>query len=210
MKISTKSSSQRTGRVTSNSQTPTAIEECDSSGRMVISVFPTALGWMGLLGDNGQLVSVFIGRATENAVRAAAVKFTGSLDDRDWHPTVRRMLEGYAEGEIVDFSSVEIRLPQMSSFRQKIVNATRRLGYGETVSYGELARRAGHPRAVRAVGTVMSTNRFPILLPCHRVLARGGKLGGYTSPGGTNLKQRMLDLEAQASGFPPNERRVYR
>jgi len=84
----------------------------------------------------------------------------------------------------------------MTGFRRKIVATTRQLRYGETTTYGELARRAGHPGAARAVGTVMSTNRFPILIPCHRVLASGGKLGGFTSPAGTNLKQRMLEAQA--------------
>jgi methylated-DNA-[protein]-cysteine S-methyltransferase len=69
------------------------------------------------------------------------------------------------------------------------------LAYGQTSTYGELALRVGHPRAARAVGTVMATNRFPILIPCHRVLASGGKLGGYSSHAGTNLKQILLDME---------------
>ena len=120
-----------------------------------------------------------------------------TLDDGDWNPTVRRLFEAYAEGEIIDFVDVEVQLQAMTSFRQRIVAATRNLGYGMTASYGDLARRVGHPGAARAVGTVMSSNRFPILIPCHRVLAAGGKLGGYTSPAGTNLKQRLLDLEAR-------------
>ena len=121
----------------------------------------------------------------------------GSLDNGEWAPALQQLLDAYSEGEVVDFSSVEIRLPTMTRFRQQVVAATRRLRYGETATYGELAKRAGHPRAARAVGTVMSTNQFPILIPCHRVLAAGGKLGGYSSPAGTHLKQRLLDLEAR-------------
>ena len=108
---------------------------------------------------------------------------------------LRSRLQAYAEGEPVDFECFELELPERTPFRDKVLAATRRLGYGATTTYGDLARRVGHPRAARAVGTVMSSNRFPILIPCHRVLAAGGKLGGYTSPSGPDLKQRLLDME---------------
>jgi methylated-DNA-[protein]-cysteine S-methyltransferase len=99
---------------------------------------------------------------------------------------------------VVNFDEFELRLPRQTLFRDQVLAATRRLDYGETTTYGDLARRVGHPGAARAVGTVMSTNRFPIIIPCHRVLAAGGKLGGYTSPAGTDLKQRLLEMEGCA------------
>ncbi len=75
----------------------------------------------------------------------------------------------------------------------------RQVGYGETVSYGELAERSGSPRAARAVGTVMATNRIPLILPCHRVLGSAGRIGGFSAPQGIDLKRRMLDLEGRES-----------
>jgi O-6-methylguanine DNA methyltransferase len=68
-----------------------------------------------------------------------------------------------------------------------------RVPYGETTTYGELARRVGHPRAARAVGTVMNRNRIPIVLPCHRVVGSTGDLTGYA--GGLDVKQTLLELE---------------
>ena len=68
------------------------------------------------------------------------------------------------------------------------------IGYGETISYAELARRVGRPRAFRAVGQANGANPLPIILPCHRVVASGGGIGGYG--GGLALKRRLLDLEA--------------
>lgn len=200
----------KTPKAVSNGDLQADIADCDVPTQFTISLFSTALGWMGLVGADGELVSVIIGRPTANAVRTIATKSFALLEERDWNPTVRQMLEDYAEGEIVDFSKLDLRLPSMTRFRQKIIDVTRRLGYGETTSYGDLAQRAGHPRAARAVGTVMATNRFPILIPCHRVLASGGKLGGYTSPSGTDLKQRMLEIEARAIGAPKPIRRVPR
>lgn len=162
-----------------------------------LAIFETELGWFGLLGENRVLISNFVGHPTAKTVRLDAEKF-GAIDrECDWAPSIRQLFQDYAQGKIVDFSQVPIQLPEATGFRRNVLHATRRLPYGETVSYGELARKVGHPRAARAVGTVMATNRFPILIPCHRVLASGGKIGGYTSRSGINFKERLLKLEGQ-------------
>jgi len=170
------------------------------------SAFRTAIGWLGIAGRGEVVRAVFVGHPTVLSVMQAAQQWaiesspTGSLDEADWHPTLRERLQAYAEGEPVDFRDFKLELPERTPFRDKVLAATRRLGYGATTTYGDLARRVGHPGAARAVGTVMSTNRFPILIPCHRVLAAGGKLGGYTSPSGPDLKQQLLDME-QTTGL---------
>ena len=77
-----------------------------------------------------------------------------------------------------------------------VIKNCRRIGWGETLTYGQLAEAAGSPRAARAVGTVMSGNRFPIIVPCHRVVSStGNRFGGFTAPGGVPMKKRMLKLE---------------
>ncbi len=168
------------------------------------SAFQTAIGWLGIAGRGEIVRAVFVGHPSAASVKQAARRWavenasTGSLDEADWHPDLCERLQAYAEGEPVDFEDFRLELPRRTPFRDKVLAATRRLGYGLTTTYGDLARRVGHPGAARAVGTVMSTNRFPILIPCHRVLAAGGKLGGYTSPAGTDLKQRLLDMEHAA------------
>lgn len=165
------------------------------------NTFRTAIGWLGIAGREGVVRAVFVGHPSVVSVMQAAQQWavesspTGSLDEADWCPALRTRLQAYADGEPVDFADFKLELPKRTPFRDKVLAATRRLGYGATTTYGDLARRVGHPGAARAVGTVMSTNRFPILIPCHRVLAAGGKLGGYTSPSGPDLKQRLLDME---------------
>jgi methylated-DNA-[protein]-cysteine S-methyltransferase len=165
------------------------------------TTFRTAIGWLGIAGHGEIVRAVFVGHPSVLSVIQAAQQWaiesslTGSLDDADWYPTLRKRLEAYARGERVDFNDFQLELPDRTPFQKKVLAATRRLGYGATATYGDLARRVGHPGAARAVGTVMSTNRFPILIPCHRVLAAGGKLGGYTSPSGPDLKQHLLDME---------------
>ena len=157
--------------------------------------FSTEIGWMAIVGHNNLVRSISIGHASATAAKKAMKQTSGSLKEFDWSPDLREALEDYARGKRVHFDQFDLQLPDRTPFRDKVLAATRQLAYGQTSTYGDLARQVGHPRAARAVGTVMSTNRFPILIPCHRVLAAGGKLGGYTSPAGTDLKQLLLDME---------------
>jgi methylated-DNA-[protein]-cysteine S-methyltransferase len=168
-----------------------------------LHVFPTNLGWFAILGVEQRLVAVFIGHTSEAEVRRAVARYlteTGRSTlplDRDWHPKLRHRLQQYTLGARVDFDDIDVELPALSDFQRQVIRATRRIRYGKTLSYGELAAKAGFPRAARAVGTVMKSNRFPIVIPCHRVVASGGKTGGYTSPQGVSLKLRLLALEAE-------------
>jgi methylated-DNA-[protein]-cysteine S-methyltransferase len=89
---------------------------------------------------------------------------------------------------------ISFRAPIIGSpFHRQVYKALVRVQYGKVLSYGELAAMAGRPGAARAVGTAMARNRFPLLIPCHRVVAAGGKLGGYGS--GIGWKKFLLDLE---------------
>ena len=171
-----------------------------------LSVFPTNLGWFGLVGQPPSLLGLLVGHASADEVRNTARKSLRSGEgaralradfrEHDWHPELRRRLERYCLGERVDFDDILVALPARTGFQERVLKCVRRVGYGRTISYGELAQRAGYPRAARAVGTVMSSNRFPIVIPCHRVVAAGGKPGGYSSPQGIGLKLKLLEMEA--------------
>jgi methylated-DNA-[protein]-cysteine S-methyltransferase len=103
----------------------------------------------------------------------------------------------YFAGERIDFSAIKLDLASIDAFRRAIYDALRKVGFGETVTYGELAKRAGAdaPQVAQDVGVAMARNPVPLIIPCHRVLAAGGKLGGFSAPGRTEAKQRMLALE---------------
>ena len=102
-------------------------------------------------------------------------------------------LRDYFAGKRVSFDEVELDLEGWTTFQRDVVRALRRVPYGEVVSYGDLARLAGHPRAQRAAGTFCARNRFGIVVPCHRVVASDG-LGSYGSLG-PEYKRRLLALE---------------
>jgi methylated-DNA-[protein]-cysteine S-methyltransferase len=169
-----------------------------------LSIFPTNFGWCGIAGCKGRITDILIGHSDADSVRRALARRLSTdrsknlFDEQDWHPELRRRLEAYGLGRPVEFDDIDVDPPAGTPFRKRVLAITRRIAYGRTLSYGQLAERAGAPRAARAVGTVMSTNRLPILIPCHRVIAAAGKLGGYSAPHGLDLKARLLAMEAEA------------
>ena len=170
-----------------------------------ISVFFTKIGWMGLVG-RGKVVDqlVFGHSSAEEVWQRLSEELAWDFAENDWHPELRSRLESYAEGEITDFSDIEVDLAGLTTFQKRVVAELRKVKYGETLSYGELAGRAGSPKAARAVGSVMSQNRVPLVIPCHRVVASSGHLGGFSAPQGVALKKQLLAMESRAVPVQPN------
>lgn len=106
------------------------------------------------------------------------------------------LLERYFRGERVNFDGVEVAFDEQTPFQQAVADALRAVPWGEIVSYRELAQAAGYPNAQRAAGTFCAGNRFPIVLPCHRVVGANG-IGSYGSLG-VAYKRRLLELEGVA------------
>ncbi len=102
----------------------------------------------------------------------------------------------YFNGQSVDFTSVACELPSEKTFAGKVLRACRDIPYARTISYGELALRIGRSDAARAVAAALGKNPFPLVVPCHRVTYSDGRIGGFSAPGGTQLKQRMIAIEA--------------
>ena len=103
-------------------------------------------------------------------------------------------------GEARDLRDVPIDERAIDDFRRAVYAATRDIPAGTTRSYGEVARAIGRPDAARDVGTALARNPFPIIVPCHRVVAANGALTGFSAPGGLDTKRRMLELEG-APGY---------
>jgi methylated-DNA-[protein]-cysteine S-methyltransferase len=101
----------------------------------------------------------------------------------------------YAEGTMVAFEVLQLDLDGEPAFRRQVYADIRRLGWGETTTYGAVARRLGDVQLSHAVGQAMGANPIPLVIPCHRVLAAAGRTGGFSAPGGVSTKMRMLALE---------------
>ena len=181
------------------------------------AVAPSALGYLGVLQEGPRLVACLFGHPTELAAigslqqcwekfldpktgqRAKHASWMGDLgveaDNRfSCKPLLERLVR-YAEGEQDDFLDVPLLVSDRTSFQHRVIVACRAIPWGETRTYGELARVAGSPKSARAVGQVMATNRVPLVVPCHRVVAAGGRMGGFSAPQGVAMKRRLLELE---------------
>ena len=105
----------------------------------------------------------------------------------------------YFAGERVDFEAVPVDLGKQDEFFERVYGLVRKLGWGETTNYGSLAKALGAgPEFARDVGQAMAKNPVPLIIPCHRVTAAHGKIGGFSAPGGSFSKARMLELEGVA------------
>jgi methylated-DNA-[protein]-cysteine S-methyltransferase len=129
------------------------------------------------------------GERLEHLTRIAGPRVLRSPKSID---AARRELDEYFERRRRTFD-LSLDLRALPPFTVSVLGELARVPYGKTTTYGELARRVGHPRAARAVGTVMNRNRIPIVLPCHRVVGATGDLTGYA--GGLDVKQTLLELE---------------
>lgn len=110
----------------------------------------------------------------------------------------------YFTGERIDFSGVPVDLGEQSPFFARVYDRVRQLGWGETTTYGAVASDLGvGAEYARDVGQAMATNPVPLIVPCHRVMAAGGKIGGFSAPGGSLSKARMLELEGVGVTPPP-------
>lgn len=98
-------------------------------------------------------------------------------------------------GDPIDLRHIPVALSGMSVFERSVLSALRDVPPGATITYGALAKRVGSPGAARAVGMAMARNPIPVIIPCHRVLAGGGRSGGFSAPGGITTKFRLLQME---------------
>jgi methylated-DNA-[protein]-cysteine S-methyltransferase len=116
---------------------------------------------------------------------------------------VRRAIDGIVallRGEASDLSAVALDMNAVPAFHRRVYDAARGVAPGSTVTYGEIAARLGEPGAARAVGQALGRNPFAIIVPCHRVLAAGGKVGGFSANGGVATKLRLLSIEGAPAG----------
>ncbi len=159
------------------------------------TIFETELGWTALVWQPLGLTRVLFGQSGFAEVAGRLPKQVEILDDLEPHQEVAvDRLQAYAAGQQVDFVTIELDDSNLTPFQAEVIRQCRLIPWGQTVSYMELAERAGSPRAARAVGNVMRNNAWPLIVPCHRVVASQG-LGGYSARGGLDTKRRLLRQE---------------
>jgi len=164
------------------------------------ALFPTAIGPCGVAWSARGLVALALPERDEAATEKRLMTKSGSGGAASPPPEIAAAIAQivrYCAGERIDFSTVPLDLTGIDPYRRRLYEAMLRLRFGETTTYGELAKQTGATdwEGARDVGLAMGKNPIPIVVPCHRVLAAGGKLGGFSAYGGTTTKEKLLALE---------------
>jgi methylated-DNA-[protein]-cysteine S-methyltransferase len=153
-------------------------------------------GWLSAVWTRKGLYSLSFG--TKNP-RAALERVSRPdiecIEPQTEHDDVVQRVLAFLDGNADSFLDLKIDHSGRTEFQRRVLEACRRIKMGATMTYGELATKAKSPRAARAVGSTMAKNRVPLIIPCHRVLAAGGKIGGFSAPHGIDMKRRLLAVE---------------
>ena len=169
--------------------------------------FPTALGLCAVAWNEIGLTGVWLPEAEPGSLRRKVARRCESAEESAPSGAVVEAVEAIARllaGERVDLSGVAVDSAGIDDFDRRVYAVTRTIAAGRVLTYGEVAARVGADATARAVGQSLGRNAVPIVVPCHRVVATGGGLGGFSAPGGAATKRRMLAIEDAHPSGPPD------
>ena len=158
-------------------------------------LFETALGPFGIAWSEWGLSRLQLPEADRVATEQRLAASASPCAPPPWAEQLIAAIGRHLAGQRVEFASVTVDLTDVGEFRRAVYDAARAVGWGETASYGEIARRIGFPWGARAVGQALARNPVPLVVPCHRILTQDGRIGGFSAYGGSVTKQRLLALE---------------
>ena len=168
------------------------------------AIFDTAIGSCGIAWTERGIAGVQVHDGNERATRARLLRRFAGAQEALPPAQVQRAIDGIVallRGEKRDLRDVTIDADGLPQFNRKVYEIARTIPPGSTLTYGEIAERLGDKLLARDVGQALGQNPIPLIIPCHRVLAAGGKTGGFSAPGGVVSKLRLLTIEgAQPNG----------
>ena len=165
-----------------------------------LSLFETTLGWCGLIGSQDRIVGCLLPEASPALVRARLLRSRPEARDAPPTPGLQRAItrvRGLIDGANDDLLDLDLDMSSVSDFERRVYALAREIRPGQTSTYGDIARALGDLNESRAVGVALGRNPFAPIVPCHRVVAAGQKLGGFSATGGRALKLRMLANESR-------------
>lgn len=169
-------------------------------------LFDTAIGPCGIAWTADALAAVQLPETTRAGTRDRMLRHTGAAPEAEPPPFVRAAIarvQALLDGTRDDLGDVPLAWDDVPEFHRKVYEVTRAIPPGQVLTYGEVAQRIGEPGAARAVGQALGKNPFAPVVPCHRVLAAGGRSGGFSAEGGAHTKLKMLEIERARLGGAP-------
>jgi methylated-DNA-[protein]-cysteine S-methyltransferase len=168
--------------------------------------FDSAVGKCALAWNDVGLTGVWLPDVRPGALRRKVAHHLGQEDDAAPSPPIGAIVDAIRRllaGARVDLRDVPLDLASIDDFRRRVYAVTRTIAAGRVLTYGAVAGQVGADASARAVGQALGANPFPIVVPCHRVVATSGGLGGFSAPGGVAMKRRLLAIEdARLDGAP--------
>jgi|SRR4051812_42562102 methylated-DNA-[protein]-cysteine S-methyltransferase len=162
------------------------------------AVFDTAIGQCGIAWSDAGVTGFQLPERDATSTRTQlAQRFLQAVDAAP-PPQLQRAIDAIRallRGDSVDLAFIPLDMDGVPEFHRRVYDVARTVRPGATITYGEIAKRLGDAGAARAVGRALGRNPFPMIVPCHRVTAAGGKTGGFSAPGGTVTKLRLLAIE---------------
>jgi methylated-DNA-[protein]-cysteine S-methyltransferase len=162
------------------------------------ALFETAIGWAGIAWSDQGLAACHLPEADPGVARRSFLRRFPEAVEGVPTPAVQATIEGIRElmeGEPADLTGAVLDLSRTPEFHAKVYEIARAIPPGETLTYGEIAQKLGDKLLARDVGQALGANPWPIVVPCHRVTAAGGKLGGFSARGGVQTKIKLLAIE---------------
>ncbi len=170
------------------------------------TLFDTAIGKCGIVWGGRGVAGIQLPEGREAETRDRLLRRFPEAREGSAPPLIQAAVDGMVallQGETPDLSAVPLETESIPSFHCRVYEVARTIPPGATLSYGEIAARLGSPGSARAVGQALGRNPLPLLVPCHRVLAAGGRVGGFSANGGIATKLRLLSIEGEkVDGMP--------
>lgn len=162
------------------------------------AIFATAIGACAIVWRGARIIGTALPEVSQSLLlKRLESRFSASVSSSSpamFASVIDRIVRLMA-GEPIDLAPVDVDFGQADRFDVNVYAATRRIPRGEVRTYGEIAAEIGTPGGARAVGAALGRNPVPIIVPCHRVLASAGRSGGFSAPGGTATKFKLLEIE---------------
>ena len=171
------------------------------------AIFETPIGPCGLVWNERGIAGLQLPEATAEGTRARIRRRWSDVTESAPPAGVQRAIDrvlALLQGEAVDLGDIPLDLEVAPDFHRKVYEVARTIPPGQTMTYGEIAKKLGVPHESREVGQALGRNPIAIIVPCHRVLGADGKMGGFSANGGVATKRRILEIEgARAVGAGP-------
>ncbi len=162
------------------------------------ALFSTPIGECALIWGHVGVAGLALPERDTHATRERLVRHFEAPSETSPTTDIARAIANVQQllrGDSVDLSTIVLDMGAIPPFNQRVYTAARAIPVGETITYGELAKRIDSPKSSRAVGRALGRNPFAIIVPCHRIVSASGGLGGFTAHGGITTKQRLLAIE---------------